>query len=80
MFFNLFKRRKKTNPVPELGERIVLTDLPNPRNHPYTKSCYIGSMGFVSHVAPDGSIDLEFESGATLIVGRNYKYTKITFF
>lgn len=30
---------------PELGRYIEITWLPNPRNHPNTPSCYIGSKG-----------------------------------
>lgn len=79
MFFNLFKHKNKIYPIPNVGDRIVITDLPNPRNNPFTKSCYIGSLGIVDQTFDDGSFNLRYKNGGILIVGRKYKFITIRY-
>lgn len=61
---------------PELGDEIELTWLPNPRNNPHVKSCYIGTKGTVEAADRDG-IYLRLETGAHLIVDGKFKYKKL---
>ena len=63
---------------PAEGQKVVLTDLPNPINNPHVKSCYIGSEGTVKKVYEDGSFDLSLSSGATLIVNQCYLFETIS--
>ncbi len=62
---------------PKEGSKIRITWLPNPINHPFTKSCYIGGEGTVRDLKKDGSFNLEYENGGTLIVHAEYRYIYI---
>jgi hypothetical protein len=58
------------------GDKIIITWLPNPRNHPYTKNCYIGSEGIVEDLNKEG-FTLRMENGARLIVGKKYSFKRM---
>lgn len=64
--------------VPAVEHYIKLTWLPNPINNPQSKSCFIGQVGLVTKVYPDGSFDLKIESGAKLFVHNKYKFEYFT--
>lgn len=60
------ERWQKT--MPDNGDKIKLTWLPNPINAPFEKSVYIGSTGVVFDMdKAECSFCLELQSGATLI-------------
>lgn len=71
--------------LPKNGERIKLTWLPNPKNHPTVNNCYIGAEGIVQDMnetpLTDGSFTLKMDT-AILIVNthegeRGYNYIKL---
>lgn len=69
---------KHPMPPPQEGSYIRITWLPNPRNNPEERSCYIGSEGVVRKVFEDGGFDLTMPTGASLVVTQpHYRY--ITF-
>lgn len=65
--------------LPNDGDKIKLTWVPNPVNNPREKSCYIGTEGFVFDMDKNtGSFRLRMQSGATLInTGHDFDYTKL---
>lgn len=70
-----------SHPTPKVGDEIEITWLPNPRNNPSTKSCYIGSKGIVEKVYTNKAFDLRLkgESGqGMLLIGKRYQYKKIS--
>lgn len=68
---------KKQIRPPELGQRVEITWLPNTKNHPTVRNCYIGAVGTVRCVYEDGGFDLQYDSGGWLVVGKDYKYKVI---
>lgn len=62
--------------LPNDGDLIQLTNLPNPRNNPFEKSIWIGSKGVVFDMdKSEGNFCLRLESGATLIcLSENFTY------
>lgn len=74
----LLARTVDRSDFPECGRRIEITWLP--KNNAYPEdNAYIGSAGVVSASFIDGSFDLKYDSGATLIVSgsKDYRYRYI---
>jgi len=57
------------------GDKIEITWLPNPRNHPTTRSCYIGMSGVVCNLDSEG-FALEGET-SVLIVHKKFRFKRI---
>lgn len=80
MFFSSYKKAKEIQNEhisfrPKQGSWIKLTWLPNPRNHPKTVNCHIGTEGIVETIYPDGTLDLRINGeGGILLVGKKYKF------
>lgn len=66
------------NTPPENGAMILITWLPEPRNHPFTQNCYTGWCGIVEDAEEDGpGFNLNgFQSGVLLVYGA-YQYVRI---
>lgn len=63
---------------PQNGDMILITWLPEPRNHPFTQNCYTGWFGIVEDADEIGQgFNLKgFESGILLVHGA-YEYVRI---
>jgi hypothetical protein len=76
LIFGIPVKAKKME-VPNKGDLIRLTWLPNPKNNPSVRSAYIGSIGVVEDLAPDGSLCLRMEN-SMLVAGNEYKFERLS--
>lgn len=61
--------------LPNNGDKIKLTWLPNPINHPHTKNAYIGMEGVVCDMDKnDGGFTLKCETNILTGIQGNFNY------
>ncbi len=67
--------------LPKNGDKIKITWLPNPINHPSTPSCYIGSEGVVQDMdesaLTSGSFSLIMETSILIMSRGSFNYIRI---
>jgi len=69
---------KWRNLLPNNGDLIKITWLPNPKNNPTCSNTYIGMQGFVSDMnKEDGTFALKCEGCILIVLAGSFNYKKI---
>lgn len=71
-FFNPRTGNVPPREVLQVGDCIEITNLPNPRNHPFTKSAYIGMKGVLTEIDSEGG--MLFTGTSYLVLGPSFSY------